>query len=494
MRTTKLLFTLAIISVLSSCTKLEEEVYDRIPEDQFPENAAQASQAIIPAYQELSDLIDDAGWWFWMQETTSDEICFPVRETHWNDGGKWRVLHQHTWDNNTDGVNSMWSHMYDGVFEANKSIDELLPFASEAAAQETIAKLKTLRAFYYYLLIDNYGDVPLVTSFFNAPSLPEKEDRAAIHEFLMDELEESIPRLPEFTNKFAVSQGMARMLMAKLAINAEVYTGTPMYDVADAYLDTIMDSGIYFLEASPSGPFTSQNTNSPEIIFSIPFDELDLKGFRLHMRTLHYRHQETFEMAVEPWNGFCALEDHFNLYSEDDLRRDWFIFGPQFSAGGQALVDDVAEAEVVITPEVPALVMDASFTQEEIRMSGARVQKYEIPSGAQENLSNDFPLFRYADVLLMKAETQVRLNGAGSGDMYVNEVRDRSGVPSLGGATLDDILEERGRELFCEGHRRQDLIRFGRFNDPWWEKSASTPDRNVFPIPQWAIDANPNLN
>ncbi|NNK80190.1 MAG: RagB/SusD family nutrient uptake outer membrane protein, partial [Flavobacteriales bacterium] len=111
-----------------------------------------------------------------------------------------------------------------------------------------------------------------------------------------------------------------------------------------------------------------------------------------------------------------------------------------------------------------------------------------------ENLSNDFPVFRYADVLLMKAECAVRIGGPGAGDMYVNEIRSRAGLDGMTGADLDLILEERGRELFCEGHRRQDLIRFGKFNDAWWEKAPSDPSRNTFPIPQWAIDANPNLN
>lgn len=99
---------------------------------------------------------------------------FSVRLTDWEDGGKWRVLYQHDWNNNVDAVNSMWAHMYDGVFEANKAIDELLPFATVEAAKINIAKLKTLRAFYYYLLIDNYGNVPYVTSFYTAESQPKK--------------------------------------------------------------------------------------------------------------------------------------------------------------------------------------------------------------------------------------------------------------------------------------------------------------------------------
>ena len=135
--------------------------------------------------------------------------------------------------------------------------------------------------------------------------------------------------------------------------------------------------------------------------------------------------------------------------------------------------------------------MDGSFTFEEIRMSGARVGKYEIKKGSLENLSNHFPLFRYADVLLMKTEAMIRQGK--NGDSYVNQIRQRAKVSTWSNTTLEMLLAERGREMFCEGHRRQDLIRFGKFNDAWWEKDASSPERNIFPIPQWAIDANPNL-
>jgi hypothetical protein len=489
MRNILILFFISLFTF--SCTNLDEEIYDKIPADQFPENENQAALAVVPTYQELKDLIDDAGWWFWCQETSSDEVVFPVRLTDWEDGGKWRVLHQHAWDNNTDGINSMWSHLYDGVVAANLAIDELGPNSTEESALITLAQLKTLRAFYYYLLIDNYGDVPYVTSFFDAPAQPMKEDRAVIWESLIRDLEESLLYLPEAANKFAVSKGMAFSLLAKLYLNAEVYTGTAQWKEAENYCDSVINLNLYSLEANPLGPFVTNNDNSPENIFTIPFDEINFQGFRIHMRTLHYQHNLTYDMPVGTWNGFATVEDHYNLYSDDDLRKEGFIVGPQFASNGQPLYDETAEADVVINPEIPALVMDASYSFEQIRMSGARVGKFEIKKGALENLSNDFPLFRYADILLMKAECVIRQGG--NGDSWVNEVRNRAGLGNWSGTSLDMLLEERGRELFCEGHRRQDQIRFGKFNDSWWEKDVSAPSRNTFPIPQWAIDANPNL-
>lgn len=197
-------------------------------------------------------------------------------------------------------------------------------------------------------------------------------------------------------------------------------------------------------------------------------------------------------MSVGPWNGFAVTEQHYKTYPQNDKRKDgYFLVGQQYTSTGQPIVDAVAGKPLVFNPNIPKLVMDASFTPEVIRMSGARVKKFEIKLGAKENLSNDFPIFRLADIMLMKAEAMVRQSK--KGDDYINPIRRRAGLADLSNATLDDILAERGRELFWEAHRRQDLIRFGKFNNAWWEKLASDPSRKVFPIPQWAIDANPNL-
>lgn len=474
-----------ILLTANSCTKFDDTLYD-----------ATSVQKPDPSqvYVELRDLIDDAGWWFWAQEVTSDEVVFPIRGNDWNDGGKWRVLHSHEWTNDVDAVNSMWSHMYDGVREANKILDGLEENAGDPLIDISIAKIKTLRAFFLYLLMDNYGDVPLITSFKNAEEFPSKASRQEVYDFLIEDLSASVPLLPETSNKFAVSKGMGYTVLAKLYLNAEVYTGTPAYDKAEAMCDSVINIGLYTLDNSVTAPFASDNVNVPENIFTILFDEFDAQGFRLHMRTLHYLNDATFEMGVGPWNGFAILEDHYKSYASGDKRKEeWFLVGQQYDINGAPLFDETAGETLFLTPEIPALVMGSGQTSAEIRMSGARVKKYEIKKGALENLDNDFPLFRYADILLMKAECAIRLRGAGAGDEWITPIRSRANAGATAGFGLDELLAERGRELFCEGHRRQDLIRFGKFGNAWWEKPASGAERRTFPIPQWAIDANPNL-
>jgi hypothetical protein len=296
---------------------------------------------------------------------------------------------------------------------------------------------------------------------------------------------------------------MAFSLLAKLYLNAEVYTGTAHWDKAEAYCDSVIKLGAYSLETSPLAPFVTKNVNSPENIFIIPFDEDNNQGFNLHMRTLHYQSNKTFDMPVGPWNGFCATEAQYNLYTSSDKRtkgnstegigndKGYFLVGPQFTFDGKPITDETANAPLSFDPVIPALKMDATFSAVKVRMSGVRVVKFEIKKGAKANLSNAFPIFRYADILLMKSEAMIRQGK--NGDEWVNKVRQRAGLTDWTGTTLPLLLEERAREMFWEAHRRQDLIRFGEFNKAWWEKSLSDASRKTFPIPQWAIDSNPNL-
>ncbi len=490
----KLIIIATVLASLVSCTDLDDNLYDRIPEDAY---TADPVLKMIPIYKPLQNLIDDNGNWWFAQELTGDGAVAPVRAGDWDDGGKWRVLHDHSWDNNVETVNRMWSLFYGGVVECNKFIDEFTPQAGEEVVDVAIAKARVMRAYYYYLLIDNYGDVPYETSYLDAVERPGKTSRSDIFNNILTELEESIPLLPDSPSKTAVSPGMAYTLLAKLYLNHAVYTGTEnseYWKLAENACDSVIDLGKYSLESDPLAPFVTNNDNSPENIFTIPFDEDTYHGFRLHMRTLHYNHNLTFDMLAGPWNGFAATELQFNRYDDDDLRKEYFLIGQQYDSKGSPITDQVASAPLVLTPDIPHLVMTAAnASPAEIRMSGARIKKFEIKKGAKENLSNDFPLFRYADVLLMKAEALIRQGK--NGDSFVQEIRDRAGLTNdvWTSVDLDMLLEERARELFWEGHRRQDMIRFGKFNQAWWEKPANGPEWNIFPIPQWAIDANPNL-
>lgn len=492
---TKYFLLFALFIALVSCSKLDEPVYDKIPSNIYPESADQIANLSVDCYTKLKPFADDGGWWFLAQEISSDELCGPTRGADWDDGGKWRNMYKHTWSNDDEGVNRMWDTFWTGILTCNQTTDLMRSLPQNAALDAKMKEVDVLRSFYYYLVIDNYGDAPYLTSANNAPASPYKIKRAAIFDSLVSTIKRALPSLKAIDKKYMATKYMAYALLAKLYLNAGVYTGTPHWQEAMDYCDSTL-AGPYTLESDVLAPFITKNENSSEIIFSIPYDEDNFQGFRLHMRTLHYQHNLKYDMPVGPWNGFAVVPTFFDTYELADKRRDgYFIFGPQFASsanGGGQIIDGLTHKPLDIDPHLGALNMqEADFTPFRIRCTGARIGKYEIKMGAKENLSNDFPLFRITDFYLMKAECMIRLGG--NGDQWINPIRTRAGVSTWSGTTLEQLLAERGRELYCEGHRRQDLIRFGKFKEAWWEKAGTGDERNTFPIPKWATDANPNL-
>jgi hypothetical protein len=489
-----ILFTF-IVLIGFACTKLDEELYDKIPGDLYPENENQVANLSVDAYAKLRPLCDDEGWWFLAQEISGDGLCGPQRDADWFDGGKWLNVHRHDWSRDDESVNRMWDVFWQGITTCNQTLDMMRELPESEQIKAKMSEVEVVRSFYYYLVLDNYGDAPYLTSAIGVPDQPFKIKRESIYDSLVTTVENALPRLKPIDNKYMATRNMGFALLAKLYINAEVYKGSPEWEKAGQYCDSII-AGPYSLESTVGGAFVTSNENSSEIIFSIPYDENNFQGFRLHMRTLHYQHNLKFDMPVGPWNGFAVVPTFFDTYEEADLRREAFhIFGMQYDSKGAEILDGETGEPLDIDPHLPALVMTAAtHTPTQIRTTGARVGKYEIKMGAKENLSNDFPIFRLADFYLMKAEVEIRLNGAGSGDEWINPIRERAGVSAWSGATLDDLLAERGRELYVEGHRRQDLIRFGKFTEAWWEKTVTgDPSVETFPIPKWATDANPNL-
>jgi hypothetical protein len=480
----KLTYATITVLALGACTDLSDDLYDTIPADKYPENATQASRIAAPAFLKVQGLTTSWGGYWMAQEISGDGIVAPTRAKDWDDGGKWRDLHTHNWGASTQAVRGIWKEQFSGIALCNQAIESLEANAENPEVAQVLAQLKVMRGFYYYILIDCYGDVPYVTSFKNAEAAPKRTPRAEVFNNIVTEVSNIIDLLPEPSIASSINKGTAYALLAKLYINAEVFTGTPQWSKANDMCDALIALDKYRLEADVKSPFVTANENSVENIYTIPYDEDNMKEFNLHMRTLHYESKATFNMAVQPWNGFAVIKDRFDSYEDSDKRKDWFLYGEQFAFDGTS-------QGFTINPEIPALNMDNSYSDEEIKNSGARVIKFEIAPGAGQDLSNDYPIFRYADFLLIKAEALIRMGK--DGDKFINEVRNRAGLDNLSGTTLAQVLEERGKEMIWEGTRRQDMIRFGAYNKAWWEKAESPSWRNIFPVPQDQINTNANL-
>jgi starch-binding outer membrane protein, SusD/RagB family len=472
-----------------SC-ELEQEVLTGITQERLI-NEAPSELAEVLKQSAYTRLMGDGSWGghgglYSYQVVTSDEAAIPVKGGDWADGGTWVRAHRHTWQIGDGELNGVWDIPFRVIAEANALLQQY-PDIEELARE-----MKVLRAFCYLVLLDNFGGaVPLIVETTTDPN-PPSSSRQELFSFIESSVLENGPLLTRDNTRTNFNYWTAHMILAKLYLNAEVYTGQPKWAEAEAMIDVIMQ-GPYGLSPNYFQNFATANSNSPENMFTLPYDANNAGGFNIHHMTFHYESQKTFNLVDQPWNGYAALEEFYNSYSDTDLRKNNFREGLQFALDGTVLVDaagfdgDPDGPQVNFTPKINQLEPNA------FRQAGTRINKFEIAIGAQPNLNNDFPVFRYADVILMKAEVRLRQGDAAGALPFVNQIRERAGVPAFTSVTLDNLLAERGREMFAEGWRRSDLIRFGRFGTPWWEKPSSNANRQVFPVPLVKIQANTRL-
>ena len=542
-----------------SCTKLDEKLYSSVTPSNFFKSEEEFISALGAAYTQFG------GWGSGdpqtLQEMTTDEMTAPTRGQDWDDGGNWRRAHLHSWTKEDGVMSGAWNFGFNGVNTANRLIYQFTSLvASGQVKQEVadayIAELQTVRGFFYWQLIDMFGNVPLVTDFATAEATPSTKSRAEVYAWVVSDLEAAVPKLSKAvdgTTYGRMNYYAGEMLLAKLYLNAKVYTGTAAYDKAKAACDEIINSGKYSLEPNFFANFNVNNSASKEFIFAIPYDKVFYKGFNLVMQTLSYLNQQTYNLAAQPWNGYCSLEEFYNSFDNADIRkgevglinkpatkRGTFLAGYQFSSAGAVLTDDGFEASNPNRQPVPLIgdpdgknfnfgcIGDLINGQpspqiNELgpqcwRQGGVRIGKWEFEVGGLSDMSNDYAVFRYGDVLLMKAEALWRTSNSATDAaalLLVNQIRSRAGVPAL--TTLDgklsfdlagavvpggELFNEMGRELAFEKYRRQAMIRWGVYTDvaKWalphnnaGDVIVSTPNTNLFPVHKDKIAANPNL-
>jgi starch-binding outer membrane protein, SusD/RagB family len=494
------LFSALLVSG-ASCTNLDEEIKDSYTKKFTPANPGVGiknnvnkptpSDGLSGAFSKLLGGTANHGSYFSVQEISSDEAVITQKGGDWYDGGIWLIMHKHAFTPTVGGINGTWNDTYGGIFQCN---DLLLTSGITVAAK---AQLRVLRAYYYWRLLDVFGRVKIVTTKDDAP----QATRLEVYNFVESELLAAMPDLPAGKQDYGrVSKGAANALLSRLYLNAKVYKGLTAHDPADldksiAAADAVINSAVYNLDPDYAKVFDPKNVENPEHIFVVPFDESTGGGMNFAQMTLHYPSQLTFKLGQQPWNGYSTLEEFYNSYEATDKRKaNNFIVGPQFDANGTTPILDLAfdkgdedGAPINYTPKINQLFPNGS------RQAGARMGKFSFKSGQNPDMDNDFPLLRYGEVLLNQAEARARKNGFGDGiaKTLVDQLRTRAGVASIGTLTEGALLAERGRELFQEGLRRTDLIRFGVFGSAWWEKPADADAFKVLmPIPSEQIAAS----
>ncbi len=440
---------------------------------------------------------------YWnLQELTTDEAVIG-----WNDGTI-AQLHNMTWTPANEFIGAMYNRIFYQIALCNEFIRETaddklsergISGANLEDARHYRSEARFLRAVSYYHALDLFGNVPFVTekdavgSFF-----PRQISRAELFDYIESELtslEEEVPAARQSEYGRADAAAVATLL-AKLYLNAEVYTGQARYTEVITYVNKVINGG-YTLQSSYSHLFLADNQNSPEFIFPIIFDGLRTKSFGGMTYLVHAPvggNMNPADFGIGGgWSGLRTTKNIVNLFPDPNGGTDKRAM---FHTSGQNI-------EVV---EIPTFTDGYPITKyKNVTSTGA---KGSDPGG--EFPDTDYPMFRLADVYLMYAEAVVR--GGSGGDrgtalQYINALRQRaygndSGNITDAQLTLDFLLAERGRELNWETTRRTDLIRFGKYTGadylwPWkggvLEGKAVESFRTLFPIPSSDLTANPNL-
>ncbi len=498
MKTNKLYNSFAALLILigmAACTNLDETVYSETTTKTFYSSAEEVTANYLKPYTRLYVTSSLAHWI--CGELSSDCAAWPQKGKHGYDGGKWQQLHYHTWTPEHHEIKGAWNNTYQAIGYCNEFLNNIesvdvskmnLPVPIE----QMKAEMRALRAYHYYLLVDNFRDVPVVTKV-GEPRSPEPLVAADVIQFIEDEIAEVIEDLPAKGDASAYghfTQAAAHMLLAKVYLNSEVYTGTARWQDCINEVDKIKG---YSMVADWKEPFKARNENCDENIFVVPFEQSKITGFYHHAFMMHYSHQQGFNLEYKPWNGIVVQPDHYRSFEDADTRLEQFLVGPQFDQDGNPLLgqEEAKDEPLVLTVDITSM---TNSREDE----GARSVKYEVVVGEAFEVNNDYVIWRYTDAQMMKAEALVRLNKTSDALPIVNQVRERA----FGNAnynyteatlTLDEFLAERGREFSFEGHRRQDLVRFGKFGEAWWDKKPTT-GKEVFPYPLTATDNNPNLS
>jgi hypothetical protein len=531
-----------------ACTDLSEQPYRDVTSENFFQSEEEFISAMGQAYTSLGFLGSHASLWS-SNEVASDQLVVTVKGGDWYSGGQLQSLHSHTFTPDNGYFYNVWTSIYEGISNCNQIIFQLQSFveAGNVGAEAYVAEMRVLRALYFYWALDAFGNVPLYIDFTdeNPPSNATdfQTGRTAIYDFVETELNATISMLDPTVGGKAygrMNQASAFALRSKLYLNSYVFTGGERQEyvkaIADA--DTIAAFG-FSLTGSYRDNFTINNEGSPENIFVIPYDKVFSPGFNWSAMTLHYESRGTFNFTFQPWNGYAVVEEFYNSYLDPaqnpgpqgavwtglapfdpendrtpnnvgtlDARLSNFLVGPQFNADGTPTYDPAFETETYAQPDPDGPRLNFTPQNNELfpngwRQGGARIGKYEYEIGGTPDASNDFVVFRFADILLTKAEALWRTGDEAGALVIINQIRSRAGVdpltdldgpPSFNPTGEDipggEILNERGREMFAEMTRRQDLIRFDQWGELWWEKTGTDDKYKVFPIPRVALDVS----
>lgn len=531
------IFIAALTVAVSSCTDLDVDVksqYTKFPDSELATEAVSANvyNAFRGAY----------GRDYWMAQTlSSDEAVSVAMGSDWYDGGAYRQMHVHDWNRDSGMLHNIWNSAMSGVTSCNIVLALINDDQSNSAAS-----IRAMRAYYYFILMDNFGAVPIIRAIGGVQQ--DRAPRPEVAHFIESELLEIKDKLTTEVNPSTYGKAtkyMAEALLAKLYLNWAVYTSAdvaaytssaanPKLQEAIAACDAIISSNRFNLNDKYMVKFRANNgPHIRDFIFAMPFDRETQQGMTYGRFWIHRSAQKQFGDLPQSIGGtFRALPSHVDKFNlAGDERNTQYIGGKQFYWSNYTETDrpfmirtskrgidqDYAGADadvqfdwqleftkdIVLRPD-GAGTLNVGNDQKG-RSVGYRSIKFymdvDVTAAQNRNQSNDIPIFRLADIYLMKAEAIVRGGAATNGEtpqVLLNKIRTYVSAPAfVGTPILQDILDERARELSDESWRRNDLIRYGKFEDNWGFKNLYAQGfterfRRIFPVPRDVMNVNTN--
>jgi hypothetical protein len=542
-------WAVAGIAGLASCHKLDVPVESQLTPEVYPTTTAQFNSVMGPIYTRLRS--DYSIGYFQVQSHSSDESVQPAYGGNWFDGGRFMQMHYHNWNKDNPLLQGMWNYTSNMVGISNQILFILNTAPEGAAKRQSIAEMKTMRAFSYFLMMDMFGNVPIDTAY-GSTELNTNTPRAQVFSFIESELKSAIPDLS--TTGGAVMYGkpnryVAFSLLAKMYLNAQVYAGTARWNDAIAACDSVLSAGgggLYGFEPRATYLQMFYPDNGPknkEFIFVIPYDASTSNGYMFHARYdlnrnlgIRYLYSGSTPgtnvnpiMNLTTGNGLknnrpsgprMTLPEYFAYFDDaNDIRNRQWLSGKQYWPDGSPILVSTTKKgydqfytgsdggtrityELELAPSFRLrqnpLTFDCGNDEIAWNMGTRNIKFYpDATNIANRNQNNDVPILRYSDVVLMKAEAILRGGSPTQGQTalsLVNALRaNRTTSPAWTTVTLDDIYAERARELAWECWRRNDMIRFGKYEESWGLKTDNNPLKRIFPIPQNALQVNPKL-
>ncbi|MCD8538898.1 MAG: RagB/SusD family nutrient uptake outer membrane protein [Leadbetterella sp.] len=474
-----------------SCTDLDVPIKSEITGENFPSTEEDFVAVASTVY---SSLTTDRFSYYWLSQClTTDEMIITANGGNWYDAGRWQQPHLHTYNPDNRVVAYTWEYGFTIISTANRVLSLLESSPESEQKRYSLAEIRSIRALALYWMMDTYGDIPLVTNF--GDKAGKRTPRKEVFEFIETELKAAIPDLNTRVDGSTYgrpTKWMALGLLAKLYLNAEVYTGAPRWNDVIAACDEIIQEatthGTFALDADYLKIFDVDNgPHIKDIIYAIPFHRTRIPYQYFARWWLHPLHRDKFELPYTPSGSARTLPEYYAKFNDpNDQRNKIWLTGKQYADNGSPILiettkrgydigysgpdaSDIISVHLELTPEIKFRDIDKFDTGDDLkgRSVGYRCNKFfPDKQSLTRDQDNDFPVLRYADVLLMKAEAILR-GGTPTGGQtalsLVNQVRQRAQAAPFSAINLGELLDERAREFTNEFWRRNDLIRFGRF-------------------------------